>query len=368
MVGLDHGAGASKGRAGFDDVRVEGPLGQIVHIPDFLCLAVEDLDKDPPDDLALPFRILDALQGGKKLGPGPDEPDVHAKMPFEQRKDLFRFPLAQQAVVDKDAGQLVSDGLVEKQRRDGRVHSAAQSQDDASVSHCGADLLHGIPDKGGHGPAFPAAADEKEKVFQHLLPFRGVHDFRMELESVKAPLRILNGGNPGIGRFRGDFKSCRQPVDRVPVAHPAAGVLGDARKDSVPLPPDHVQFGKTVLPLGRPDYLAAQAVHHVLQPVADAESGNAQLEDAFVHPWAVGFVNACRPSGENDPLRIERLDRLQGNVRGLDLAVHLQLPDPAGDQLVVLGSEIDNKNHDRCLAAFRKGSAARASSLKTWFQ
>ncbi|OPY89682.1 MAG: hypothetical protein A4E72_01022 [Syntrophus sp. PtaU1.Bin208] len=289
-----------------------------------------------PRGIDHPFRIGYALQGGDKLGPGPGETDVHVKMLFEEGPDLIRLVLAEQTVIDEDAGQPVADGLVEEHRRHGGVHAPAQSQDDLCVAHRGADLLHGIPDEGRHGPAFLAAADGEEEVFQHLFPFRRMDDFGMKLEAVKAPLRIFNSGDPGIGRFRSDLKSRRQLVDCIPMTHPAAGILGDFRKDSAPVPPDHMEFGKTVLPLGRPDDLAAQAIHHVLQPVADAQDRNAQFEDPLVHPWAVGFVDACRSSGEDNPFRLERLDRLQGDGRGFYLAVHFQFPDAAGDQLVVL--------------------------------
>jgi hypothetical protein len=46
---------------------------------------------------------------------------------------------AQQAVVDKHAGQLVADGAVDQRRRHRRIDAAGQAEDDFLVTHLLAD-------------------------------------------------------------------------------------------------------------------------------------------------------------------------------------------------------------------------------------
>ena len=57
----------------------------------------------------------------------------------ERLDDLLRLVLAQQAVVDEDAGELVADRLVDEQRRDGGVDAARERAEHALA----ADLRRG---------------------------------------------------------------------------------------------------------------------------------------------------------------------------------------------------------------------------------
>ena len=63
--------------------------------------------------------------------------------------------VAQQAVVDKDAGELVADGLVEQRRRHAGIHAAAQAEDDVLVADLLADFLDGLVDVIAHRPVLP---------------------------------------------------------------------------------------------------------------------------------------------------------------------------------------------------------------------
>ena len=63
--------------------------------------------------------------------------------------------------------------------------AAAQAKDDLPCTDLVADLLDGIPGKRLHRPGFLAFTDTEEKVLQHLLPFMGVYNLRVELEPVK---------------------------------------------------------------------------------------------------------------------------------------------------------------------------------------
>ncbi|MCY1439086.1 hypothetical protein D9M71_553070 [compost metagenome] len=91
-------------------------------------------------------------------------------------------------------------------------------------------------------------------------------------------------------------------------------------------------------------YLAAQLLGHGLHAVADAEQRHLELEHGLRCARAVGFVNRLRTTGKDDAARGEGADRLVTHVERVDLAVHADLAHAAGDQLGVLGTEIEDQD------------------------
>ena len=89
-------------------------------------------------------------------------------------------------------------------------------------------------------------------------------------------------------------------------------------------------------------HLAPQLVGQQLQPVADAERGNIQLEDAIIAGRRGRIVDRRRPARENQGLRAHPHEILEGNRARHDHRVHLHLADAPGDELRVLGPEIED--------------------------
>ena len=261
----------------------------------------------------------------------------------KRARTFSAFAEPQQAVVDEDAGELAADRLVEEDRRDGGVDPPGEPEDHPFVADRLADLRDGVPDEGIHRPALRAAADAEEEVLQDLLPLDRMDHLRMELEAVEPPLGVLGGGHLGVLRGGGDREALRQPADLVAVAHPAARLLLHAGEEPPRLLDD--QFGEAVLPLVRPDHLAAQGVDHELEAVADPQDRNPEIEDPLVHPRRSRLVDGGGAAGKDDPLGPEGADLFEVDPRRLDLAVDLMFPDAPGDELVVLGSEIDDQDH-----------------------
>ena len=129
-----------------------------------------------------------------------DERDV--EVPLERLDHLHRLVLAQQAVVDEDARELVADRLVDEQRGDGRVDAAGEPAEHPFAADLGADPLDLLLDHGGGRPGRPGAGDAVEEVLQHLLAVRRVHDLGMELDAVEPALRRLEGGDRRRRRTR----------------------------------------------------------------------------------------------------------------------------------------------------------------------
>jgi hypothetical protein len=57
------------------------------------------------------------------------------------------------------------------------------------------------------------------------------------------------------------------------------------------------------------------------------------------------LIDAGRASGQYDPFRRQDLDLRGGNGRGLYLAVDMSFPHPPGDELIVLGTKINDHDH-----------------------
>ncbi len=81
-----------------------------------------------------------------------------------------------------------------------------------------------------------------------------------------------------------------------------------------------------------------------LGAVADAEDRHAEVVDTGVDGGRPVDVDRGRPAGEDDPGGAS-LGELGGGDRvGHDLAVDVGLADPTGDELGVLGAEVDDED------------------------
>jgi hypothetical protein len=89
---------------------------------------------------------------------------------------------------------------------------------------------------------------------------------------------------------------------------------------------------------------SAQALGHRLEAVADAEGGDAGLEQCGVDLRRTGRVDARRPAREHDRGRLAREHLVDRRLRGDDLRVDAGLADPPGDQLRVLRAEVDDED------------------------
>ncbi len=103
------------------------------------------------------------------------------------------------------------------------------------------------------------------------------------------------------------------------------------------------------------DY-TAELLGDQLGAVADAENGNAEVEDLGIEPRGVLDMHAGRSTGQDDGGRLPFPDVGGGDAVADDFGVDLQLTNPAGDQLGVLSAEVDNQDdlawggHGGCVA------------------
>ena len=157
--------------------------------------------------------------------------------------------MAQQAVVDEDAGELVADGAVDERRGDTRVDAARQPEDDLAgrrpargcVPTASVDVIDAIVQSAG------AAADaEGEAAGGSSLPLVGVGDLGMELQRR---------------RSRGRRLPCRR-----------SGQLGVEATD--------VEAGGSAV------HLVAMAGPHLQHALAGRRCGQSRASSSRVWPWA----------------------------------------------------------------------------------
>ncbi len=158
VVGLDvRGARAA---AGLHDVRVERALHQEVDrlavrtgLGDHLAGGLlEDPDELAPDDLALLLGVADAGQRVEEALRGVGHLQPYAGRRDEVTLHLLGLALAEQAVVDEHAGELVAHGTVHQSSGHRRVDPAGQPADHPAVADLGPDRRDLLVDDVGHRP------------------------------------------------------------------------------------------------------------------------------------------------------------------------------------------------------------------------
>ena len=176
------------------------------------------------------------------------------------------------------------------------------------------------------------------------------------------PSLVGRESSDGGGRAgREDGEPVRRFRHRVAVAHPR-------RSGHRAGPPSRVVAGGDVTsvepysraPVSKPRRRAAAPY---LEPVADAEHGNAELEDAGIERRRPRLVHARRTTAQDDARGMLRGD-LGGRDRVRhDLAVHAGLAHAASDQLRVLRAEVDDEHGGlRCLRSRRTPSSTGNAS------
>ena len=247
-------------------------------------------------------------------------------------------------MVDEDAGQLVSDRLVDEQRGDRRVDAARQPAEHALRADLRADPLHLLVDDRGRVPRGVGPGHAEEEVLEHRLTVRRVDDLGVELHAVQAALAGFERGHRRRRRPRGDPRALGRRRDRVAMAHPADLLLGEPREELAAV---DAQRRLPELRDVRPLDGASQLLRHQLRPVTDAERRHAELEKPGVDEWRVVGVDRGRPAGEDERRRIALSDVARRDFVADELGVHATLAHAPGDELRVLTAEIEDEDRPR---------------------
>ena len=222
VVALD-GLARSLHAAGLDHVGVERALNEPVHTAGFFgdarCLVVEDGDELRADDFSLFLRLRHSCELAQETLARVHGNDLQAKFFAQIFLDVDEFVLAQNAVVDEDARQLISDGAMHQHRRHRRIHATGEAADDVPAADLLANRGHGGFDKACRGPVAACPADVKDKVSDDLRPQGRVMNLGVKLHRPDAALCIFNscqcvGGDSDATEADGQLQRF------VAVAHP----------------------------------------------------------------------------------------------------------------------------------------------------
>ncbi|MNE22173.1 hypothetical protein D3C80_1153660 [compost metagenome] len=174
--------------------------------------------------------------------------------------------------------------------------------------------------------------------------------FRVELHAVVAAGVVGHAGDRAARGAGQDMEFFRDAGDLVTVAHPhvqaedAVGidVVFDAIEQAALA--DYINAGIAELTQLGTFNLAAQLLGHGLHAVADTEYRYAQVPDGLWRARAVGFVHGLGTAGEDDAARGEFANRFIVHVERVQFAVHADFAHAAGDQLGVLGTEVEDQD------------------------
>ena len=273
-----------------------------IHLADLAGFLLENADEFFADNLALPLRLGLAGQFDVETMLRIDAHEIEIKISAltEHRLDLVALVLAKKAVVNENAGELLSDGARKKSCRHRRIHTAGQPEKHSSLADFLADLTDCRLDKCIHPPRTVAPADVSHEVENHLRTLGRMKHFGVELNAVEILRCVLAGRHRAVLRMRDGSKVRRHFADVVEVAHPAYGLLRNPRKKRR----SRVGFNlrPAVLLHRRTLHLAAQNLLHQLRAVAKSEHRNAEFKKLLPVCRSAGLIAAVRSAGQDDAL------------------------------------------------------------------
>ena len=91
-------------------------------------------------------------------------------------------------------------------------------------------------------------------------------------------------------------------------------------------------------------HAAAERLAHELHAVADAEHGDAEIENRRIALRRAVGINARRAAGKDEPFRRELANARGRDIVPHDLAVHVLLAHAARDELGVLRAEVEHEH------------------------
>ena len=176
------------------------------------------------------------------------------------------------------------------------IHAPAQAEDDPFAAGLGLDFLDGLAGEMAHGPLAATAADAVDEIGDDFPPPRSVGHFGVKLQAVKIADGFLDGGKFGIVGGGDGLEAPGNPGEFVAVGVPnlqRPGQVGEERGGGIL----DVQCALAVFAFLAGFDLAAEKMGEQLHAVADAEDGEAQIENAGVRHGGVLGINAGRAAG-----------------------------------------------------------------------
>ena len=316
--------------------------------------AFEHFNKFAANDLAFGFRLANALQVPQKLVSRVYPDHLGVQFADKHLHHHVAFVQAQQAMVNKDTGQLVPNGTVNQRSGYRRIDATRQPQNHLFRADLGADFFNCLRNIVTHDPVRPGATDVQHKALQNGGAALGVCDFRVKLHPIKPAFFVSHAGNRAAVRAGHQFETMRQLSHLVAMTHPhlqhavahGRGVILNTFQELGVAVGAHVGVAK--LPFVTALYDATQLVRHGLHAVANAQHWHTQLKHRLRRFVSRVFIDTGVATRQDDAfeLAITRVGAhpIVGDVTRMNFTKDVGFTDAAGNQLGDLRAEVEDQN------------------------
>ena len=178
---------------------------------------------------------------------------------------------------------------------------------------------------------------------EHLIAVFAMFNLRMILEAENLFVQILHRSNRAVLGMCSAFKSFRQAIDIIHMAHPGGSLLRQALEERGSGVEEGFGFTKFA---GRSGFnLTAQSVCNQLAAVAQTQHRDAHRQNSRVDLRSIFDIDAIRAAGEDQTDWRVLLNLFHGGFsEGDDFAVYTQIADTAGNQLIVLTAKVQDEH------------------------
>ena len=285
--------------------------------------------------------VNNALEHRKEVVAAIYTDKIHIKEGSEGLLDKISLVLSHKTLIDKNAGELLADGTAEKCSGNGAVNAARKTENDFFVANFFTELFNGCINEAVHLPVTCAAANIENKVSEHLIAVLGMSNLGVELNSIDLSVNVLHCSAGAVVGFGYNLKALGRFGDIIRMAHPNNTLFGNVLPKKAVL----AQLKLNLAVFGNRSGCNLAVAHPCdeLTAVADAENRNADVKNIFCIMRRFHIKNRVRSAGEDDSLVAVCLDRLKVGGVGENLGVNIEITDSAGDELIVLSAEIEDK-------------------------
>ena len=148
----------------------------------------------------------------------------------------------------------------------------------------------------------------------------------MVLDRIQSGIRILRRCHRAIHRMCGNLESRSRLYDRISMTHPTDRLSRNIL-EYLRIPLINQYHCLAVLSDLCTSHTAAKHEHHELCAVAEPQHRYPKPEQLSVAGSRPRAVATVRPAGQDDTFGIHGLDLLQIRPIGIDLTIHIALPD-----------------------------------------
>ena len=253
-------------------------------------------------------------------------------------------------MVNKYTGKLIAYSLCEKCCCYGTVHSARECKQYLSVTYFFPYCLNGCLCVILHCPVACKSAYFIEEIVKHLHAVNSMVYFRVELYTIKFSFLIFNSPCRTTFGVCNRNETFRQFRNIVGVAHPGDIFFRKTFKQQT----FRVIFGHcfSIFSHFCGWNRSAEGICHKLTTVTDSQNRYSKLEYFLAYVWGIFFINAVRPSCENNSLWFHFLYLFNCSIPvTVNFTVNATFTDSPCYKLVVLSTEI--KNYTKLMCHFQ---------------